>query len=108
MLDSHPKTRGHLKTVTAHLYPRNAVPKPQAMETIPQMAHTTEPDQGGSARGHRSAASPPNPLLGAKGEQEEVHVTDLIISICPSAVANSVSGTGPWVCRHLGEQYSGP
>lgn len=67
-LDSPIQTRGHLKTMTGYLYPRNAVPMPQATETIPHTAHAADADQGSSARSHRSPASPPSLLSGAKGE----------------------------------------
>ena len=55
----------------AHLYPRNPVPKPQATETVPQMAHAAEPNHGGGTQGCRDVASPSNAWPGAEEENTE-------------------------------------
>lgn len=58
----------------AYLYPRNPVPKPQATETIPQMAHAAERNHGRGALGCWDVASPSNARRGAREEQTEARV----------------------------------
>lgn len=64
-----PKAGGHWKTFTAHLYPSNPVPRPQATELVPQAAHATEPHRGRGTRGQQGAARPSDPPPGAGEEQ---------------------------------------
>lgn len=71
-----------VRALAAHLYPRHAVPKPQATATTPQTAHAAVPGQDRGARGHRPVVGPSSLAPGAGEKQADA-------CVLPGLVADS-------------------
>lgn len=75
-----------VRTLAAHLYPRHAVPKPQATVTTPQMAHAAAPGHGRGAHGHQHVVGPSSLAPGAGEKQADARVLPDLVAAAHSTV----------------------